>query len=190
MKRMRRLWVALLLGLLVVATVVGVALAGSKSAPVPQPLQATSRTMTVSASGCYPIEDGQLYYNNGRNIAGEQDAPLQTFICPVYFPDFASRHNIQSVTMYCYDQHTWSGDQYDVVAYMYRTEPALGNTETYMGTVRSTGSSSTNPRAFTISGTQINPKVVYPRQGVYFWVGFVGHSNLMLYGFKVNYTIP
>jgi len=190
MRGMRRLWVASLLGLLVAATAVGAALAGSRSAPVAQPLQATSRTMTVPASGCYPQQDGALYYNNGEYIQGEQDAALQTFICPVYFAEFASRHTVQSVTMYCYDQHTWSGDEHDVVAYMYRTEPALGAAETYMGTVRSTGYSSTNPTAWTISGAQINPKVVYPRQGMYFWVQFVGHSNLKLYGFKINYTIP
>jgi hypothetical protein len=186
---MRRLWVALLLGLLVVATVVGVALAGSKSAPVPQPLQAISRSMTVPASSCYPKEDGELWWNNGAVLGGETDAPRQWFICPVNFPDFASVHVVQSITLYCYDQHTWSGDQYDVIANVYRTEPSLG-AETQMGTVRSTGWSTDDPKAWTISGTQISPKQVYPRQAMYFWVSFAGHPNLLLYGFKINYTIP
>ena len=57
-----------------------------------------------------------------------------------------------------------------------------------MGLVRSTGSSATKPRSFTIKGAQINPKVVYPTHKMYFWVWMEGHNNLWFYGLRIRYV--
>jgi hypothetical protein len=143
------------------------------------------RYVTVGAADCTPRDSDFNYHNFGRSLRGETGAGTVYFACAVNFPDYGT-HVITAITLYAYDQHTWQ-DQ-DVIARAYRVNPATG-TESHMGTARSTGSSATDPRSFTISWGQINPKHVYPGHKMYFWLSMLGHDNLKMYGIKVRYNL-
>lgn len=177
MKRLKRFLVPVVLGVLLLPLLVGPT-GGA-------PLGAVVKTLAVSAADCYPCEDDVDYENYGIYLKGTHGTGQVHFICPVKFPEYG-KHRVRAITMCVYDQHTWK--DYDVFAFALRHN-LLQGTATTMGTVRSTGSSATKPRCFTIKGAKINPKVLYPKNGMYFRVIMEGHNNLWLFGFRVKYTV-
>lgn len=180
MRRINRLWAPSLLCALLMAV-----LAGATSArPNPAPLASAAKTLTVSASDCYPSNDDVDYFNAGKDIMG--NAGTVTFICPAHFPEHGE-HEVLGITMYAYDYRSGSGLQYKICASPTLTDPSSGG-EDEMGEICSTGSSSTKVRSFTISGTALSPNSVDPEHGMYFWVEMGSHDRLKLYGFHLSYS--
>jgi hypothetical protein len=177
MNSIRRLSFPLLLCGLLLAALVGVVSARPGAAP----MAVTSKTVTVSASDCYPWSDDADYLNEGYRVRSVTGAV--SFLCPVRFPEYGT-HTISQITMRAYDNN--NGD--NVCAQASRTQPSSGN-ETIMGEVCSSGYKSTNPRSFTISGAQINPNTVEPTHGMYFWATTEDPSKLRLYGFTITYDV-
>jgi hypothetical protein len=184
MSRIRTFWAPLLLCGLLVATLVGAVSARPNSAP----LSSTTSTLTMAASDCYPYSDDAEYDNDGWRLStgGTTWGNYASFLCPVRFPEYGT-HTISSVTMYAYDDKSGSGDDDMVCAEVNRTYPPT-KTEKRMGEVCSTGDNDTDPRSFTISGTQINPNTVQPTYGMHFWVT-MGELKLRLYGFSISYSV-
>jgi hypothetical protein len=185
MKRKKKLLLVEILSLVVASALMGAT--SRKNA-----LYATigPRYVTIGAPDCTPSKNTTRYSNRGYFIHGDPsqtppDSVTEAFVCAVNFPDYGV-HVITQITMYAYDQHTWADK--DVFAKPFLVNPKNGS-ETQMGTVRSTSSSTTDPRAFTISWGQISPNKVYPGQKMYFWVYMHSHNNLKFYGVKVRYNV-
>jgi hypothetical protein len=181
MKRNKKLLIIVML-----SVVVALVLMGATSRK--NGLYATSgpRTLTITGSDCTPHTDNIDYFNNGYRLVGAPGIQyVQPFTCAVNFPDYGI-HTVTHITLYAYDQHTWADR--DVFAKPFLASPKTGS-ETQMGTVRSTSSSTTDPRAFTISWGQISPNKVYPGQKMHFWVYMEGHSGLAFYGLRITYRV-
>jgi hypothetical protein len=173
MKRIKSTWPLLLLCLVASAALVGAASARSGEAE----LSSATKTLTVSASDCYPWSGDADYFNGAyylRSMSG-----LVSFICPVHFPEYGT-HQVQGITMYVQD--TDSEDE--VCAEVNKMDPSTGS-YIQMGNKCSSGSTS-GVRAFTISVTSNS---VAPNQGMYFWVSMEGTTKLKLYGFRLTYSV-
>lgn len=171
MKQVKKWWAAAILGLLLVATLVGVVLAR----PSARPKAAARQVMTVPAAAFVPIKDGIDWYNNGSYI--QLDSGVGVLIAPVRFP---GKVMVKSITLYAYDNN----DSHDVCAYLFRSRPSTGS-ELSMGTACSTGASGTDPRVFTT--TLISPNRVTPKHVVYLELMFYDSSDLRVYGVKITY---
>jgi hypothetical protein len=182
MKKGKVLWVALLLGALLLATFVQVGLARPKAAPE----GAVVNVLTISAADCVIRSHGQRYLNEGYYLQGQHGMGWVRANCPVHFPEYGT-HRVRRLTIYVYDEVGGGGD-YDVFGTLYRTRPNTAG-RANMGTAKSTGSSTTNPRAFTISGTAISPNGVSPTQGMYLLISLRGHNNLKFYGAQIRYIV-
>jgi hypothetical protein len=176
MNRIKRFWPRVLLGGLLLVTSMG----ATSASPNDAPLTSTAKTLTVSASDCYPWADDADYFNGGAYIQGKSGTP--SFICPVHLPEYGT-WKVQSITMYVRD----NASAYNICAEAARTNPSAGG-ETIMGEVCSSGATSAHVRSFGISGGQINPNTVEPTHGMYFWVTMKGTDKLRLYGFHISYA--
>lgn len=172
MKEIKKWWVAVLLGLLLMATLVGVMFAR----PGARPNAGASKTLTVPAAAFVPIKDDMDWYNNGSYI--QLDSGTGVFIASVQFP---GRVTVESITLYAYDNNGSA----QVCAYLFRSTPPTGNEESMAG-VCSTGASDTDPRLFTT--TLISPNRVTRRHGVYLEIMFYGSSDLRVYGVKIKHA--
>jgi hypothetical protein len=168
----------LLLGTLLLAAFVQVGLARPKAVPE----GAIVNTIAVSAADCYPNSDDREFINTGAYIQGTALPGFAYFICPVHFPDYGT-HTVRSVTIYVYDNYVSD----DVLVDVYRTNPSAAS-RVRMGTVESTGSSATKPRAFTIRGSAIRNRSVSPTRVMFLSV--LLYHDTRFYGARIKYIGP
>jgi hypothetical protein len=142
--------------------------------------------LTISAADCYPYTEDVQYVNWGYFIRGNSGTGQAIFICPIRFPEYGT-HRVRSVTIYVQDR--LSGVDKDVFVKLYRTSPGSGN-QALMGQVRSTGSSTTMPRAFTIGGSGLANRNVSQTQGMHLRVSMSGSNYLAFFGARVRYIAP
>jgi hypothetical protein len=182
MKKSKVLWVAFLLCVLLLVAFVQVGLARPKAASTDS---AVIKTLTIAAADCYPKNDAIQYNNDGYIIRGIYGKGWATFICPVDFPEYGT-HTVRLVTIYVLDNVAGVGN--DVIVNADRTNHNTGFKD-HIGTVRSTGSSSTIPRAFTISGAALTNRNVQPTRGMYLTVSMESHYNLGFFGARIRYSV-
>jgi hypothetical protein len=175
MKRVKKYWMVVLLGGLLMATLVGVA--GAR--PNDRPMAALSRRITIPAGHFIPHDDDDLYENSGYKIESGTDASSEYFVAPVVFPT-GQAVVVESITLYAYDGH----GSYDMCLTLYRTDPTAG-TQADMANVCSSDMSTTDPRSFTDSSIDNNP--VKHGKGVYLWLDIEDDTVMRFYGARIEY---
>jgi hypothetical protein len=179
MKQVRRIWMPLLLGMVLVATLVGVATAR----PSARPQQQAWRVLTVPAHTCNPMtEDTDYnYYDWGLGCNGFS-CP---FVCPMDFPAAGEQAvgaiNVKRVTAYVLDN---DGTASDIDFYFRKIYPMGGDAVQVMAEASSTDSPS-DPQEVMDTTVVSNP--VYRSQAPYVWV-VMNTSGHRLYGVYVHYT--
>ena len=172
MKRLKKWWMPVLLGMLLTTMLFGVAGA--------RPLGGPLKVVTVSAAECIPRDDsdwnnqgGYLYVNSG---SGE-------FTCPVHFPEYGTKR-VRIVRVYVYDN-----DASGYVGWVaYRTFPAGATQVGMTGAAKTSSDSGADPQVLTRSWGQISNEVVTQNHGMYVRVAISAASSaLKLYGFKIWY---
>ena len=170
MRKAKKWWMAILLGMLLPTMLTGAAGA--------RPLGGPLKVVTVSAADCIPTMDhdwlnqsGYLRMNSGSGY----------FTCPVHFPEYGTKR-ARIIKAYVYDNVAGS-----VQATAYRTLPAGGGWATMTDTMMS-NTSPANPQVLTRSWGQISNEVVTQSHGMYVWVWIsAASSSPKLYGIKVWY---
>ena len=170
----RKLWPAVILGVLLVMSLAGEAGARERTAVN------LRKYITIPAAHFNPNQDGLDWYNEGRRLYLDAAANYGTFIAPVVFPG-SGPVTIRKITLYAYDNN---GAE-DIGATLYKTSPSTG-AETEMACARSTGASTTNPREF--SDITITYATIQRTHGVYLAVYFPARSNLEMFGVKIAYV--
>ena len=168
---MKKAWIALVLGALLIGTMVGVVWARPSQSP-----QAADITRKITIPGGFfsPTEDGYDWYNTGNHV--RVDSGTGSFIAPVVFPCLPSV-TVERVILYADDQNGGA----DATAILTRTKPSTGQL-VMLGPVSSTGSA-VGIRTFT--SANIN-KVVWPAQGIHVRL-FINGTNMLVYGVTVEY---
>jgi hypothetical protein len=179
MKRIKRLWMPMLLGVLLIATVVGAASARPKARPREQ----AWRVLTVPPSACTSRDDGHAWWHSPHKLECQEGGATCSFLCPVNFPAAGEQAvgavNVKRLTMYFYDNSA-----NDINAGLFKSYPPTG-AGVVMAGVAPTGALADDPRAALDSTIVNNP--VYRVQGPYIWVD-AACCNIYLYGFFVHYT--
>jgi hypothetical protein len=179
MRRTKRLWIPILLGALLIATLVGAASARPNSRPQEQ----AWRVLTVAPHACNPRTDTIDYnYLAGYLLSNGNTA----FVCPMDFPAAGEQAvgavNVKRVTAYVLDNDGNAGDT--IRFYFRKVYPMGGDSYQAMAEAESTESAS-DPQVIMDTSIDYNP--VYRSQAPYVWVVMeaAGHK---LYGVYVHYT--
>jgi hypothetical protein len=170
---MKKLWIVLLLGALLV-----VALTGEVQARPDNEPQAWLTT-TVPAGSFHPIEDGVDWHNNGYYIQLDSGG-VECFTAPVTFPERSGTVKVKTLTLWVYDNNGTGNANVG----LYRTKPFKA-AEDQMGYVTSAGSSTVDPRTFQDTTIEYNP--VKTEHGAYLWL-CIGGTDIDVYGVKIRYT--
>jgi hypothetical protein len=177
MKTIKRLWIPILLGVLLIATAVGVA----SASPNARPLEQGWRVLTVPAGACVPDEKADDWDHVLSYIKCVSGFSCQ-FFCPLDFPAAGEQAvgavNVKRVTLYAYD----TGGAY-VQAWLYKMYPPTGGTST-MAWVTATASAN-DPEASMDTSIDSNP--VYRSQAPYIELT-VTTGIYKAYGFYIHYT--
>ena len=170
MKRLKKWWKPMLLGMVLATILFGVAGA--------RPLAAPLKVVTVSAADCIPSTDHDwLIAGNSLEMLSGSGA----FTCPVHFPEYGTKR-VRIIKAYVYD--TVAGV---VNARAYRTAPA-GATQDAMTDAMASTNSAAMPAVLTRSWGQISNEVVTQSHGMYMSVSInVASPSLLLFGFKIWY---
>jgi hypothetical protein len=178
MKSLKRLWVPVLLGILLTATVAGVA----SARPDARPLQQPWRVLTVPTTHC-SAETDDVDFNHAGNTV-ECESGTCNFVCVVNFPAAGEQAvgavNVKRLTAYVYDNWGTDGAWVNLI----KSYPPTG-VFVSMATVQTTTDSPTNPQ--TIMDTSIVNNPVWRTQGPTIWATIIG-SNIQVYGFFIHYT--
>jgi hypothetical protein len=176
MRKLKRLWAPLLLGVLLLATLVGVA----SATPNARPLQQAWRVLTVPAGDCIPYDADQDWTSSATNV--RCDTGSCTWHCVVHFPAAGEQAvgavNVKRVTMYVHD--TGGGN---VQFYLWNTYPPSGS-----GQVMASGNtvaSAADPQAVMDTSIAYNP--VYRSQAPVIWLVIL-YPSIDVYGFYIHYT--
>jgi hypothetical protein len=173
-KKVKKYWMVLLLGALLMATLVGVA--GAR--PNDSGMGAISRRITIPAGHFIPKQDDWDYNNHGYWLYNETGSAAYT--APVVFPT-GQAVVVESVTLYAYDN---DADD-DICLKLERTDHTQAAAATMAFTCTS-GSSSTDPRHFTDSSINHNP--VKHGQGIYLKLNIDdAGTSLKAYGLRIQY---
>jgi hypothetical protein len=177
MRKLKGLWAPLLLGMLLMATLVGVA----SARPNARPLGQAWRVLTVNTQACTPDDEGNDFQHWWHAL--ECDAGTCQFVCPVYFPAAGEQAvgavNVKRFTLYALDNYFGKSVQ----AWLYKTYPP-NKAYAQMASV-DTATVATDPQ--TVIDTSIDNNPVYRTQGPYIWLN-VGGTFLKAYGFFIHYT--
>jgi hypothetical protein len=179
MKKLNTLWIPVLLGVLLLATLVGVA--GAK--PDARPLQQAWRLLALSPSDCVPQSSGiSGWWNNGDYIECPAGSPCG-FMCPVHFPAAGEQSvgavHVKRVTLYIRDLVAG-----DVAVELWKNHAPTG-VQAQMAGAKSFGSCLVDPCMLMDTSIVWNP--VYRNQGPYLYIGMpsVGHR---VSGAYIHYT--
>jgi hypothetical protein len=177
MQKIKRLWMPVLLGGLLMGTVVGVA--GAR--PDARPLEQGWMVITIPPDHCYPDADGCNFDQEWGYV--ETDSGSCTFRCPVTFPAAGEQAlgavNVKRFTMYAYDS---DGGAQACGELGSKYPPSIGAVSMSVGC---TVDSAADPQ--TVMDTTIDGNPVYRVQGPFldFWIGAPG---IRVYGFFIHYT--
>jgi hypothetical protein len=175
MRRVSKLWMAAVVGALLLGTLVGVV----SARPGERPLAAGgTRKLTLTGADFIPRYSDFGWENYGNYVTTGGGSAF--FAAPVVFPCL-SPVVVERIKLHAVDQneHGW----YSLV-YLMRVKPANGNTAT-LGWAQSSYSSSTRPTTFT--SAEIN-KVVRPNQRAYLMLK-IEDSAIKVYGVTIEYHI-
>ena len=180
MKLMKKLWIPLLLGLLLMATVVGLA----NARPNARPLGQARRVLAVPTGACIPRRSSESWMHFAHYV--QCDSGMCEFICAVNFPAAGEQAvgavNVKRLTMYAYDNNSGAGE--DAKAWLHKAYAPTGGLAT-MANVTTSGTSAADPEVLT--DTTINNNPVYRTQGPVLWLD-IGGTSIKVYGFFVHYT--
>jgi hypothetical protein len=176
MKKIKRLLIPALLGVVLIAAVVGVA----SARPNARPLEQAWRVLAVSPHACTPDGDVGAYDYTASYL--ECDATPCNFYCAIDFPAAGEQAvgavNVKRLTMFAYDN---TGG--DVEVFLMKTYgPTGGNQQ--MATASSTDSAS-SPQ--TVMDTSIENNPIYRTQAPYIFVR-MDDASFFVAGFHVHYT--
>ena len=167
----KKLWIAVLVGMLLVLSLAGEA-GARESAAV-----SAWKYVTIPAGHFHPIQDGYDWYNAGLSI--RVSSGTGTFTAPVVFPGFGSV-TVKKVILFTYDQNGTD----DVSVSLYKTRPDSG-TEVRIARAESSGSA---PGVRAFSNATIMGATVYRSRGTYLWLNIPSSSNLEVYAVKIAYV--
>jgi hypothetical protein len=180
MRRLKMLWMPVLLGMLLVAAVVGVASARPAARPLAQPW----RVLAVGSQACIPTEDTTNLHHNQNYV--ECHGGWCWLVCPLDFPAAGEQAvgavQVKRLTMYVYDYDATGQDTEVVIK---KTYPPTGGW-VQMAHVATFGSDTNDPQVLMDSTIDNNP--VYRTQAPYLHLGIEGSANIRVYGFFVHYT--
>jgi hypothetical protein len=178
MKKIKRLCIPALLGVVLVIMVVGVA----NARPNARPQQQAWRVLTVPSQACIPQEEDDDWYHTGIWVGC--NTPQCAFFCPVDFPAAGEQAvgavNVKRVTMYAYDD---SGDPATALFWLNKTYPP---NKSQKGMAWAwTGNSPTDPQTVVDTSIEYNP--IYRVQGAHVALT-IGAAGIRVYGFFIHYT--
>ena len=172
MKRLKKWWKPVLLGMVLAMILTGAAGARPMGGPL--------KVVAVSAADCIPRWDHDWeswgYYLQMSSGHGN-------FNCPVHFPEYGTKR-VRIIKMYVFD----NTGVYNVQAVAYRTSPTAGSQD-FMHTLMTTSDSAVDPQVHTRSWGQLSNEVVTQSHAMYMRVSITGPSALLrLYGFRIWYV--
>ena len=166
----KKLWIAVLLGMLLVLSLVGEAGARDRAAV------SAWKYVTVPAAAFHPMDSGSAWWNYGSNI--QAVGPSQVaFVAPVIFPGLGAV-TVKKVILYAHD----SNSSYNARVRMWKTNPATGS-EALMADAKSYGAL---PGIRAFSDTTITHATIHRQRGAYLLLNLQG--TLVAYSVKVAYT--
>jgi hypothetical protein len=177
MKQMKRLRAPLLSGVLLMATLAGVA--GAR--PDARPQEQAWRVLTVPPAACTPVDYLDSWYLPGDSL--KSTVGDASFLCAVNFPAAGEQAvgavNVKRVTMYAFDMSA-GGDNAVELRIMYA--PTGGQQlMAYAHTIVSPD----DPQQ--VMDTTIEHNPVYRTHGPYLFV-YVDNPNDRVYGVFIHYT--
>jgi len=178
MKSGKSWWMPVLLGVLLMAILVGAA--GARPNERAQAASGT-RQLIIGAADFYPINNTYAFYNDGYYLYSNVNGSSVYFTAPVQFPA-AYYVTVEKVELFAYDYNTTG----HIRMWLERTKPSVG-TETEMAYI-DTGYAFTDPSSVrTWTDTTISPSVKNPANGTYLWVEISDDTSLDLYGVRIFY---
>ena len=168
----RKLWIAALLAMLLVANLAGEAGARERA------VVSARKYVTIPAGHFHTHRDGTDWYNYGDYM--EVNSGTGHFVAPVVFPG-SGPVTVKKVILYAYDNNVI----HDVQLFLHKTTPASGG-DTEMAYVYSTSASATDPREF--SDTTITYATIQRTHGAYLYLQITDAWYLRVYGVKIAYT--
>jgi hypothetical protein len=170
----KHLWIALLLAGLVLAVALWPAAAGPNAAAAPT--DRTLHTMTVPAAAFVPSHQLIEYLNSGDELIAYLE--YSYFLAPLQFPYPVV--TIKRITLHGYDNGAA-----DIRVMPRRARPATG-AGVIMGTVASSGQSTSDPRAF--ATTALSPRIVNTAyHGAYLSLYLPPGLDYRFYGVTIRY---
>jgi pectin methylesterase-like acyl-CoA thioesterase len=174
MKTLRRLSIPVLLGVLLIATLVGVA----SARPNVRPQEQAWMVLTVPASNIHPALGATNYTNLGQYF---ETAGSSWYQAPVNFPAAGEQAvgavNVKRLTLYAQDNSAA-----DVCVYLSKSYPPT-QAEAWMAFVCSSDAAP-GTRSFTDTSIVANP--VYRTQGAYLEISL--NAGPQINGFFIHYT--
>ena len=168
MKKLKRSWMAMLMGMLLLGTLVGAVWARPQNRPE---AQNTTRRVTIPGAFFNPVSDLVDSYNSGNKIY--MLTAYGHFTAPVVFPCL-SPVTVERLILYADD----GNPAMNACAELHRTRLPQG-ADVPLGWVCSPAGTTTGVQPF-IDDT-ISPNVVWPAHGVYVWIE-IGGPNIDVYG--------
>ena len=172
MTKVRKSWMAVVMGALLVGTLVGVVWARPNERPEAQDI---TRKVTMTAGEFIPTTDNWDYSNNGNFVNCASGSC--NFSAPIVFPCLPSV-TVERIKLHVRDNNGSAR----AVATLYRAYPTTG-VEVWLGDAESPTGSSGAIKTYT--SDPIN-KVVWPSQRAYIWLT-IGGTSIDVYGVTVEY---
>jgi hypothetical protein len=153
MDRVRKLWISVLLGVLLIAAMVGVAGAGRNNRP--HGALGPTAYITVPAAAFNPVQEGANWYNYGYYLLNESPSSWDFLAGPIVFPH-SGTVQITEIVLVAVDND--GAASAEVCAWVVRSSFSGGSDQ--MGSVCSTGSAPDlrHFKTTSISPARVNPK--------------------------------
>lgn len=177
MQQVKRWWVAVLLGVFLGATLVGVVLARPANSPRAVETVASTRKITIPLGAFHPNDHHAMYYIRPDYI--QSAGGTVRFKAPVVFPTHKPVV-VEKIILYAYDNNELK----DVCVYLDRTNPAKG-AYVRIGEVCSKSKSNSKVRTFTDS--TISPNLVRRAHGIHLHLSLHEADYLKVYGVRILY---
>jgi hypothetical protein len=176
MKRIKRLWIPLLLGLILMTALVGVASARPDAGPREQ----AWRVLTIPSTVCIPHKDSDTWSHGVNRV--ECPSGVCVFFCAVDFPAAGEQAvgavNVKRVTMYAYDNGLG-----DAEVILFKSYPITGaSVQMASG---ETATLAADPQ--TVMDTTIDNNPIYRVQSPLIFLK-ITVSGIGVYGFHIHYT--
>ena len=168
----KKLWIAGLLGMLLVASLAGEAGARDRATV------SARKYITVPAAHFNPSEDGLDWFNYGHQL-NLSSGSNKAFTAPLVFPG-SGPVIVRKITLYANDTNGAG----DVGVVLFKMNPGAGG-ETEMAWAESSGRVS-GIREF--SDTSVTYATIQRTHGTYLWLYFDASSSLSVTGVKIVYT--